>query len=100
MRRWPPNKYLTPAMHRALLVMRNEDEELVKSPGDAFSWVGLMRVHPSTMKSLLQLVLISGQLSDGPGACDRFHLNDDGRGCLDSADSVPRIVRAMRGEPQ
>lgn len=96
MSRWPANHHLTPAMERTLRRMRDEDEELVKATGDAFSWVGLTRVHPGTVMALLQLCLISGELSDRPGACDRFHINEDGRGVLDSADYVPRIVRALQ----
>jgi hypothetical protein len=95
-RRWPANKYLTPAMHRVLLQMRNEDEELVKAYGEAFSWCGLRRVHPSTVRRLLQFALISGGMADRQVGLDRFHINEDGRGCLDSADYVPRIVTAMK----
>jgi len=95
-RAWPANPYLTPAMERVLKRMRDEDEELVKADGEAFWWCGLERVHPSTANQLHALVLVSGELSDRPGALDRFHINEDGRGVLERADYVPRMVRAMK----
>ena len=95
MSRWPVNKYLTPAMERVLRQMRDEDEELVKADGDPFWYCGLTRVHGLTARSLHQLVLVSGEMGDRRGMLDRFHINEDGRGVLDSADYVPRIVRAV-----
>jgi len=89
------NSYLTRAMERCLRQMRAEEEDLVKDPGEACSWVGLTRYHPGTVKRLLQLVLISGEFSDRPGACDRFHINEDGEGVLDDPTYVPRMVRAL-----
>src|SRR5690349_8781387 len=89
------NSYLTRAMERCLRQMRAEEEDLVKDPGERCSWVGLTRYHPGTVKRLLQLVLISGEFSDRPGACDRFHINEDGEGVLDDPTYVPRLVRAL-----
>ena len=83
-------------MARVLRRMREEDEELVKATSDAFSWVGLTRVHPSTVKMLLQLCLVTGEMADRPGALDRFVINEDGRGVLDDPAYVPRLVRALR----
>lgn len=94
---WPANRYLTPAMERVLRQMRGEDEELVKEEGDAFWWCGLKRVHPSTVNALHRLVLISGECGSGRAALDRFHINEDGRACLESADYVPRIIRGDSG---
>jgi hypothetical protein len=83
-------------MERVLIQMRDEDEELVKAAGDAFSWCGLRRVHPMTVTALHQLVLISGAMGDRTSMMDRWHINEDGLGVLASADYVPRIVIEMR----
>lgn len=90
------NNYLTPAMHRVLTRMRDEELELDHVPGEVFWYLDSDRVHPGTAKRLLELCLISGSFKEERGAVNRFTLNEDGRGVLESDVYVPRIVKAFR----
>lgn len=85
-------------MERCLRQMRAEEAELVKDGRDRCWWVNETRYHPGTVKRLLQLVLVSGEFGDRPGALDRFHINEDGESVLDSGTYVPRIITALRQE--
>lgn len=94
------NAYLTPAMARTLETMRKhadtEDGELVKDAHGSHYWLGLAQVHPGTVKKLLQLVLVSGELGDRSGSLDRFHINEEGCAILDDDFYRPKVIDALR----
>lgn len=94
------NAYLTPAMERTLQTMRKhadtEDGELVKDGHSKHYMLGLERVHPGTVKRLVQLVLVSGEFGDRPGALDRFYINEEGRAILDDEFYRPKVVDVLR----
>lgn len=94
-RKWPANPYLTPATERVLRRMRDEDLELDHVPEESFWYLDTDRVHPATANHLLGYVLISGQHATERGDVGHFTINEDGRGCLDDPNYVPRMVRAM-----
>lgn len=83
-------------MERVLRRMRDEELELDQVPGESFWYLDTERVHPLTANRMLELVLISGTFKGGRGEINHFTINEDGRGCLESADYVPRMVTAMK----
>ncbi len=89
------NPYLTEGMAQVLrMIDESTDKELAESVPGGW-WVGDQEVDGRVCTALLRLCLVQ-QEADSSETFRRYTINEDGRGVMESASYVPRIVAALK----
>ncbi len=77
---------LTRRQIQILRMMRDEDEELVYSKGEAY--VGYEHIAPRTVFALIRAMAISMDQFSELGKCERYTINETGLELLRKADAA------------